>query len=95
MKLFISIALASAAAMANGVIIYHTDIRGMETARNRLEQEHGIPKALIQDYSVARCPDKTEIQNRLVLCAKKKELKVLNSSSLVIKSLAVFKSEKI
>ena len=94
MKLFISLSLVCVWAHASMVVIY--DSSGADNSKGlslRLTEKHGIPQQLIRTFTVKKCPDNKMSGNKLVLCANKKELEVLNSNSSIIKSLAVFKSE--
>lgn len=99
MKFFTSVALLSCLsfsnAMANSVVIYHTgSAPHFQSVKERLVGKHSIPEKLIRTYLVSDCPTAERSENKLVLCANRKELEVLNSNPSIIKSLAVFKSEE-
>lgn len=98
MKLFINLIFISAIAHANQVVIYSTNgPKAAMAVQKRLVSEHLIPEALITSYLVDKCPVDLKKGRALYLCANKKELEVLNSSSSdiesIIESLTVFKSE--
>lgn len=104
MKFFISLFLASAIligtnARANGVIIYQTPNtiiakkQASEFIKERLKEVYGVPGKLIETYMVEICPKTGYSPKKLVMCANKKELKLINSNSLILKSLAVFKRD--
>ena len=90
--------LLASGLQANQIVLYSANgEKALETVKERLTKKYEIPSSLISSYLVKECPRKIREGRALYLCANKKELEVLNSSSSdiesIIESLTVFKSE--
>lgn len=97
MKLFFSLLLAALPALGNGVAIYHTFGESPRAIVKRFTDFHGIPSKLVEAYRVKSCPAREggkRWKNKVVLCANKNGLEVLNSAPSIIESLKVFKKEE-
>lgn len=94
MKLVISLMTLHLVATANLIVIYETPHSDHgQDVKNIFLKQYEIPEELVKVQKVEFCGEFLRARNALELCINKKELEVLNSSSTIVQSLLVFKSE--